>query len=81
MYSVATNILKDTDLSFEFLKPLIQETAQKAIDSNPISAQTGPAVRNDQNVIHEHLEILKNYPEFEKIYRFVSESIYKLNKK
>jgi predicted short-subunit dehydrogenase-like oxidoreductase (DUF2520 family) len=81
MYSVATEILKDTDLSFEFLKPLINETAQKAIDSDPSLAQTGPAVRNDQNVIQEHLEILKDYPEFEKIYSFVSESIYKLNKK
>lgn len=81
MYSVATNILKDTDLSFELLKPLIDETAQKAIDDDPISAQTGPAVRNDHNVIHEHLEMLKDYPEFEKIYKFVSESIYKLNKK
>ena len=81
MYSVATNILKDTDLSFELLKPLIDETAQKAIDKDPISAQTGPAVRNDHNVIHEHLEMLKDYPEFEKIYKFVSESIYKLNKK
>jgi len=81
MYSVATNILKDTDLSFELLKPLIYETAQKAIDKDPMSAQTGPAVRNDQNVIHEHLEMLKDYSEFEKIYKFVSESIYKLNKK
>jgi len=81
MYSVATEILKDTDVSFDFLKPLIDETAQKAIDSDPELAQTGPAVRNDQNVIQEHLEMLKDYPEFEKIYSFVSESIYKLNKK
>ncbi len=81
MYSIATEILKDTDLSFDFLKPLIDETAQKAIDSDPGLAQTGPAVRNDQNVIKEHLRMLKDNPEFEKIYSFVSDSIYKLNKK
>jgi len=81
MFSIATEILKQSDISFDLLKPLIFETAQKAIDSDPETAQTGPAVRNDQNVIQNHLEMLKNYPEFEKIYRFVSDSIYKLNQK
>ncbi|MCK5029746.1 MAG: DUF2520 domain-containing protein [Bacteroidales bacterium] len=81
MYSVATEILNKSGISFDLLKPLITETAQKAIDSDPIKAQTGPAVRNDQNVIQKHLELIKDNPEFEKIYRFVSESIYKLNQK
>ena len=81
MYSVATEILKHAEVSFDILRPLIQETAQKAIDDDPAKAQTGPAIRNDQNVIQKHLEMLKDNPEFEKIYRFVSESIYKLNQK
>lgn len=81
MYSVATEILNQSDISFDLLKPLIAETAQKAIDSDPIKAQTGPSVRNDQNVIQKHIEMLKNNPEFEKIYRFVSDSIFKLNQK
>ena len=81
MYSVATEILNQSDISFDLLKPLIAETAQKAIDCDPQNAQTGPAVRNDQNVIQKHLELLKDNPEFEKIYRFVSDSIYKLNQK
>ena len=78
MYSAATEILKQSDISFDLLKPLIAETAQKAIDCDPQNAQTGPAIRNDQNVIHKHLELLKDNPEFEKIYKFVSDSIYKL---
>ncbi len=81
MYSVATEILNQSDIPFDLLKPLIVETAQKATDSDPQNAQTGPAVRNDQNVILKHIELLKDKPEFEKIYRFVSESIYKLNQK
>lgn len=81
MYSVSSEILKQSDISFDLLKPLIAETAKKAIDCNPQNAQTGPAVRNDQNVIHKHLELLKDKPEFEKIYKFVSDSIYKLNQK
>ena len=81
MYSVATEILNQSDIPFDLLKPLIAETAQKAIDSDPQNAQTGPAVRNDQNVIKEHLEMLKDNPEYEKIYRFVSDSIYKYSLK
>ena len=81
MYSMATEILSQPDIPFDLLKPLIAETAQKAIDSDPLKAQTGPAVRNDQNVIKKHLKMLKDNPEFEKIYRFVSDSIFKLNQK
>lgn len=81
MYSVASEILNQSDISFDLLKPLITETVKKAIDSEPINAQTGPSVRNDQNVIQKHLEMLKHNSEFEKIYRFVSESIFKLNQK
>lgn len=81
MYSVATEILGDANIPYDFLKPLIKETATKALDSDPRKTQTGPALRNDQNVIQKHIELLKAYPEFENIYKFVSESIYKLNQK
>lgn len=81
MFSVATEILNQSGIPFDLLKALIAETAQKAIDIGPRRAQTGPAVRNDQNVIQNHLTMLKDNPEFEKIYRFVSESIYKMNQK
>jgi predicted short-subunit dehydrogenase-like oxidoreductase (DUF2520 family) len=81
MYSAATEILDQSGVSFNLLKPLIKETAQKAIEIDPVKAQTGPAVRNDKNVIHKHLEILKDNPEFEKIYRSVSDSIFILNQK
>lgn len=81
MYSIATEILTEADIPFKLLIPLINETALKAIDSDPRRTQTGPALRNDQNVIQKHIEVLKEYPEFEKIYKFVSDSIYKLNQK
>lgn len=81
MYLAATELLADEDISFEILKPLIKETARKAIESDPYIAQTGPAVRNDQNILQKHIEMLKEYSEFQKIYSFVSDSIYKLNQK
>lgn len=81
MYSAASEILDQSGVSFDLLKPLIKETAQKAIESDPVKAQTGPAVRNDKSVIQKHLEMLKDNPEFENIYRFVSDSIFILNHK
>jgi len=80
MFSIASDILNQSEIPFDLLKPLIEETARKAIDCDPEKAQTGPAVRNDQNVIKNHLGMLKDNQEYEKIYRFVSESIFKLNK-
>jgi len=78
MYSAASEILNSSGITFDLLKPLITETVQKAADNDPVNAQTGPAVRNDQEVISRHLEMLKDNPQFQKIYRFVSDSIFKL---
>ncbi len=81
MYSIGSELLKSEKIDLDLLHPLIHETAKKAVELNPGDAQTGPAVRNDKKTIGMHLKMLKKYPEFEKIYSFVSESIYKLNKK
>jgi len=81
MYTISSELLKKSDISFDLLKPLITETVNKAIDMQPENAQTGPALRNDKKVMENHLKMLSEYPEFEKIYRFVSKSIYKLQDK
>ncbi len=77
MYSIAFELLKRNNLPFEYLGPLIEETMHKAQNINPGKAQTGPAVRNDQEVLKQHIEMLTNEPEWQKIYTFVSESIQK----
>ena len=73
-YMLAETILKEKNLDFMLLKPLVLETAQKVLEMSPEEAQTGPAARNDQNVIEEHLRLLAS-PKLENLYRFVSESI------
>ncbi len=75
MYAVAEDILQDNDLPFDLLKPLIEETAEKLKAHIPHEAQTGPARRNDQKTIEEHLKILKAHPEYQKIYQLISEQI------
>ncbi|MCB2195394.1 MAG: DUF2520 domain-containing protein [Bacteroidetes bacterium] len=81
MYSIASEIIDQADVSFDVLKPLIKETTRKAIAGNPLDAQTGPALRNDQYVIQKHIEMLNDNEDYEKIYRFVSDSIFKLKQK
>jgi len=76
-YSMAAEVLKSKEIPFEVLNPLILETARKVQELEPALAQTGPAVRFDENVISKHLEALQPFPEFQKLYGIVSESIFK----
>lgn len=78
-YTIAGEVLKSKEIPFEVLKPLIQETAFKVQEMMPAAAQTGPAVRFDENIISKHLEELEIFPQFRKLYKNVSESIYKFH--
>jgi predicted short-subunit dehydrogenase-like oxidoreductase (DUF2520 family) len=59
----------------ELMRPLIEETARKALHAGPSAAQTGPAVRHDTRVIKSHLELLSFSPEYQKMYRIISRMI------
>ena len=61
MFSVGNEICLNHEIPFEILHPLIQETAKKAITIHPDNAQTGPAIRNDQQTIERHLGICLLY--------------------
>ena len=74
-------VLKMKTLPFELLRPLILETALKVQNIHPVNAQTGPAVRMDNNVISKHLELLKESPEFSSLYEEITQSIYKYHQK
>ena len=62
MYRIAEEILSDTQIPFEALLPLIDQTATKMHSMRPFDAQTGPAKRGDEAVINHHLEILASTP-------------------
>ena len=59
MYRIAADILQDTQIPFEALLPLIDNTAAKVHKMAPADAQTGPAQRGDKAVMEHHLEVLK----------------------
>ena len=62
MYRIASEILNDTQIPFNALLPLIDQTAAKVHTLKPLDAQTGPAKRGDHEVMNHHLEILKTTP-------------------
>lgn len=57
--------------------PLIDETARKVHSITPASAQTGPAVRYDENVIRNQSMLLRNNPLIKEIYERMSMSIHR----
>lgn len=75
-YTIAGDILKSKEISFRYLKPLIMETANKVQEMEPETAQTGPAVRFDENIINDHFKVLKDFPEYQQLYMSVSKSIF-----
>lgn len=74
MYAIAADILRDTHISFQVLLPLIDQTAEKVHHLPPREAQTGPAKRKDEQVMHHHLSLLKT-EEQQQLYRLVSKMI------
>lgn len=81
MYALAAELLAKYRLPFDVMLPLIDETARKVHELEPLAAQTGPAVRYDGNVIGEHLRMLADEPEMRELYRKISESIHWLEER
>ena len=73
LYTIAENILKEANLPFSDLLPLIDETTQKVHTLSPKEAQTGPAIRHDDKIITKHLSQLNNREKA--IYQLLTESI------
>lgn len=65
---IAYDILKDTQIEFKDIIPLMKQTVRKLTLLSPDKVQTGPAMRGDQKTIDKHLRILSDYPEYKNIY-------------
>lgn len=76
MYTLASEITEKEELPFNVLLPLIAETAAKVSELPPLAAQTGPAVRYDEEVMKKHLSLLTD-PVTKEIYRLISKSIHR----
>ena len=71
-YAMAAEILEEHGLPFDVMLPLIDETARKVHQLHPLDAQTGPAVRYDENVIRHQMELLCDHPQMRDLYERLS---------
>ena len=74
---MAATLLAEHHLSFDLLKPLIMETAEKVQGALPVDVQTGPALRNDEVTMQRHLDLIKDAPTLTQVYETLSNSIKK----
>lgn len=84
MMTTGESIAGRAGIDPQLLRPLIEETARKAVRTGPAAAQTGPAVRHDSGTIKSHIDLLSFSPQYQKLYRLVSSMIagyYGKNKK
>lgn len=75
LFAKADQYLKQNNLPFDILLPLILETVKKLNDLSPHEAQTGPARRGDHDTINMHLEMLKDDDELARLYALMSKMI------
>jgi len=76
-YDMAKQILDDQKVDFSLLHPLIVETANKAIEYDPQTVQTGPAIRKDYNILNIHQMLLQKSgrEDLKIIYHLLSQGI------
>lgn len=77
LYTLSQQLLEPSNMSFDMLRPLIIETADKIKEHSPADVQTGPARRNDEQTIQKHLQMLNNNPMLQEIYTLLSQGIIK----
>lgn len=75
-YRLSEKVLSKYDIPFSVMLPLVDETTRKVHEMSPKDAQTGPAVRWDENVMLEHKQMLKDDKIMFDIYELLSKSIH-----
>lgn len=74
LFELSHDVMAEQGIPFKILFPLIEETFAKIHTMTPHEAQTGPALRWDENVMQWHMAMLHD-PRHREIYRLLSESI------
>lgn len=74
-YAMAADVLESHGIDFSVMLPLIDETARKVHDVPPAKAQTGPAAREDYNVMASHRALLSENASVLKVYDLMSQVI------
>lgn len=76
LLSVSKDILDKKQIDFKILEPLMKETINKAFQTNPNDAQTGPAKRKDVELMDDQLRRIES-EELKELYKLISKLIAK----
>ena len=74
MFVIAKNLVEKENINYSVLLPLIQQTLSKIENLNPQDTQTGPAIRNDNLIMQEHINSIKK-DNLKEIYYLISQNI------
>lgn len=72
---ISAEILSGSGIDFSVMLPLMDQAVAKLHTTSPGEAQTGPAARNDREVMHRQLAMLADKPQLAEIYRLLSDRI------
>jgi predicted short-subunit dehydrogenase-like oxidoreductase (DUF2520 family) len=75
MLTISRQILRQEDIDFAVLYPLISETLNKSLEIGPEKAQTGPAIRRDMETLDKQLQALEGDEQVAEIYQLISQHI------
>ncbi len=78
LMAICEDICKEQGVTFTLLLPILHQTFGRAIQMSPRASQTGPARRGDTDTMQAQTKLLKEHPEYKKVYKAVSESISKM---
>ena len=74
--ALSADVLGRIGIPFDVMLPLIDQTVRKLHTMSPVDAQTGPAVRHDNNVIISQHHLLDDNPKMQNVYDLLTNSIY-----
>ncbi len=75
MVTIGQQLMREKGVDENLLNPILEETFKKMAQVGAKGAQTGPAIRKDLVTMQKHIELLKDHPEWEKLYTFISREI------
>ena len=74
--ALSADVLGRIGIPFDVMLPLVDQTVRKLHTMSPVDAQTGPAVRHDNNVIISQHHLLDDNPKMQNVYDLLTQSIY-----
>ncbi|HTB33114.1 MAG TPA: DUF2520 domain-containing protein [Bacteroidia bacterium] len=77
LFTIAEALCNEAGIPFNLFLPLAKETVENISKQSPALSQTGPASRNEKNIIKKQMALLKSHPDYRVIYKLLTKSIIK----